>query len=234
MGDAGDFVERYADEVLGCILFALADSFRNFGCLAQTAAYVAVFVTDNNECCEAHVAAALYDLCDTLDGYNLIFQLHLACINHCTFHRSISSLEFQAGLTGSICESGNFTHVDITAAVEDYFFDSLFGCSLSDHLTDFLSCRDIISVLNSVLDFLFDGACGHEGVLGVVVDDLCVDVFIASINGKTRALRCSAESVADSGVLFLADRLPVCFLNHSKFLQICTGCFRQILSQPAP
>ena len=44
MRDAGDFVERDADEVLGSIISALADRFRNFSCLAEAASDVAVAI----------------------------------------------------------------------------------------------------------------------------------------------------------------------------------------------
>ncbi len=86
MGDAGHIIKRYADKVLGGIFSALADRLRDLSGLAQAAADMAVAVAHDDQRGEPHVAAALDNLGDTLDGYDLIGQLHLTCIDHCTFH----------------------------------------------------------------------------------------------------------------------------------------------------
>ena len=62
------------------ILFALADRFRNFCSLAEAGTNMTIAVAYDNERRETHVAAALDDLCNTLDGNNSVFQAVLILI----------------------------------------------------------------------------------------------------------------------------------------------------------
>ena len=126
----------------------------------------------------------------------------------------LPSLEIKAGFAGRLGKGCNLALINITASVEDDFRDSFLSCSLADHFADLLGCSDIIGILESVLDLLFNGAGGYQSLLCIIIDDLSIDVLIASIASQTRSLRRAAETVADPDVLFLANGLSVVLLNR--------------------
>jgi hypothetical protein len=47
---------------------------------------MAIAIANDYQGCEAHITSAFNDLRNAFDGYYLISELHLTCINHCTFH----------------------------------------------------------------------------------------------------------------------------------------------------
>ena len=85
----GCAAQRDLNQVLLCVLNALADRIRNFTGLTQTEAYDAIAVADNNQCCELHDTTALYGLGYAVNGNHLFCKFESLRIN---FSQSNTSL----------------------------------------------------------------------------------------------------------------------------------------------
>ena len=151
---------------------------------------------------------------------------------------SLPSLEIKASLTSCLSKGCNLALINITASVEDDFRDSLINRSLADHFANLLGCCDVISILKCVFDLFLNGAGGYQSLLCVIINNLSIDVLIASVDSQARSLRRAAETVADPGVLcylFLAcltdlasdvlisilDALALVRLRSSLFSDVC-------------
>ena len=143
---------------------------------------------------------------------------------------SLPSLEIQASLTSCLSKGCNLALINITASVKDDFRDSFLNRSLADHFANLLSCSDIISILKSVFDFFLNGASGYQSLLCIIIDDLSIDVLIASIDSQARSLRRAAETVADPGVLFLEN---LCYLFLACLTDLASDVLISILDSLA-
>ena len=85
MRDRAVVVESNFDEVLLCILDALADCLRNLSSLAEANAYLAFLVADDNKGTERETAAALADFCYSIDLYNFLLELR-SLVVHISSH----------------------------------------------------------------------------------------------------------------------------------------------------
>ena len=68
------FTHRHADHAALGAFRRLADRFRHFARLTSTPANAALFITHNNQCCEAEATTTLYHLRDAIDGNQLVLQ----------------------------------------------------------------------------------------------------------------------------------------------------------------
>src|SRR5579862_9384179 len=92
------------------------------------------------------------------------------------------SSENQAALAGTVGERLDAAVIDVAVAVEHDLFDALFEASVCERLTDLLGVLALVAVRG-----LLDLERGHGrdgGTLGVV-DDLRVDLLVATEHGQT-------------------------------------------------
>ena len=120
------------DEVLFCGLYALGDCGAYFIGLAETPAYDAVFVTDNDDCSESEGATALGYFGYAVDGNEAILKFQvvgrfyavlIVCHN--------LQLEFKAAFTSGVSQRFNTTVEEIAVTVENDSRDACFQGLLS-------------------------------------------------------------------------------------------------------
>lgn len=63
----GSVLQSNGNHVFLSVFNALANGFRNFGCLAQACAYLTFAITDYYNCSEGKTAAAFYDFSNAVD-----------------------------------------------------------------------------------------------------------------------------------------------------------------------
>jgi hypothetical protein len=127
--------KRHEDQIALGRFSRLADRFRHFARLAVTEANAALLVTNNHQGCETEAAAALDDLGNAVDVYELVNEFAVALffpaaivaatfLGHCPFPYSFPEsigwfdLEAQAAFAGSFCEGLDAAMIDEGAAVE--------------------------------------------------------------------------------------------------------------------
>lgn len=63
----GSVLQSHGNHVFLSVFNAFADSFRNFSCLAQACANLALAITDYYDCSKGKTTAAFYDFSNAVD-----------------------------------------------------------------------------------------------------------------------------------------------------------------------
>ena len=195
------------DEVFLSGFDAFGDSGLDFVGLAESPSYDAILVTNDNDSCKSEGETTLGDLCDTVDGNQTIVKLEIACGFYFIILGCHSGdLDFEAAVASCIGERLNATVEKVSVAVKNDFGDSGFESLLGDILA-YLGGN---LALGAFLDTL--GRSGTESHTCKVVDELDVNLLVATEHGHAGTLSGTGDLAADAGLDFIST---LYFCNHS-------------------
>ena len=198
----GSSLQGNLNQIFLCVFDAFSDSIRNLARFTHAKAYDAVAVTHNNQCCEFEDTAAFYGFGYTVNRNNVLFEIQCCCINFSQTN-NLLALELEAALTSTISQFFYTAVIQITASVENDFFNILLSRSFRDCLTD-LAC----SFLVAAVAFKAFVHCGRRRQCHAiyVVNKLCVNVFIRAKYVQAWTLRSARDFAAHpAGSISLPD-----------------------------
>ena len=111
----------------------------------------------------------------------------------------------KARFPGGISEGFHPAVVQVAATVEDHLLDALGDGAFGEEFAD--GCGGVAAAtidLEAGAQFFVNGSCRTERALGIVIDDLGVDVIVGAEYGQSRAIR---------GAVDVATQAPVALLR---------------------
>ena len=103
--------------------------------------------------------------------------------------------------------------IEISATVEYYVLDILGNSALADELTNSLSCLYVAAYGYGTLNLLVECRSTYKSCSVCIIDDLSVNVAVASIYAKTRALCRSGNLLSYTNMLSLTNFI---FINSTN------------------
>ena len=192
--------DRNPDKVLLGILDTLSDGGGYLIGFSKTITNNAVLVTHYHDSGEAEVTTTLSDLRHSLDGDQPVLKFKirgLYSFNICICH-SLLQLENKSTFTGTIGQTLDPAVIEISSAVERDLLDPLLLGALGDSLSDDSGGLDASLALALSGEDLVVRSSGHEGHTLLVIDDLGIDLLVASEDNQPRPLSGSIDMLADA------------------------------------